>query len=90
MHPLGGRGEIFTKCVFLLACWVCCLVVFVLFPSLGSKPSLFFVSLFFLVFLGVLGCVCVCFSGLVSFVILVLRMVWFVFFIVRIRQTYLS
>ena len=76
--PAGG-GKFARKGVF---CWhvgfmvllfLCC------FPHLALNPPCFFVSLF-LLFLGVLGCVCVCFSGLVSFVLSVLRMAWFVFF----------
>ena len=74
MHPLWG-GEICTKMCFLLgARWVGGLVVFVLFPSLGSKPSLFL----FLFFFWCVFFLCVCFF-LVSFVLLVLRMAWFVF-----------
>ena len=74
VEPVGGGGWICTTMCF---CWghvgLVCLVVFVLFPSLGSKPSLFLLVSFW--FFGVLVCV---------------FLVWSLFVVLRIRQTYLS
>ena len=80
MQPLGGGWGKLRKNVFFLlgACWVGGLVVFVLFPSFGSKSSLFLLVCFGFSWV-VWVCVFFMFSGLVSFVLLVMRMVWFVF-----------